>query len=200
MSDCYESMSRTPIRDRPLRQPLIRHSRHPFVNPAPHSSFRRRPESRGVGRGDGSAVEDFARRGACPPPTADRRSTGGAIFILLRGRANAMVIPAKACPGLRYGSGIQGRRGQRDRSRNPKTLRIMQRWGLSPAHGAPAGVRPLSSSAGTSPTFTSLPPPRCSGALMNLLAILSPWTGYAVAGLAIMSNAQRSANQPWRAN
>ena len=26
MSDCYESMSRTTIRDRPLRQPLIRHS------------------------------------------------------------------------------------------------------------------------------------------------------------------------------
>ena len=41
MSDCYESMSRTPIRDRPLRQPLIRHSRHPFVNSAPHSSFQR---------------------------------------------------------------------------------------------------------------------------------------------------------------
>ena len=35
---------------------------------------------------------------------------------------------------------------------------------------------------------------------MNLLAILPPWTGYAVPGLAIMSNAQRSANQPWRAN
>ena len=49
MGDCYESMSRTPIRDRPLRQPLIRHSRHPFVNPAPQSSFRRRPESRGEG-------------------------------------------------------------------------------------------------------------------------------------------------------
>ena len=56
----YESMSRTPIRDRPLRQPLIRHSRHPLVNPAPHSSFRRRPESRGAGRGECSA-------GACPP-------------------------------------------------------------------------------------------------------------------------------------
>ncbi len=51
ISDCYESMSRTPIRDRPLRQPLIRHSRHPFVNPAPHSSFRRRPESRRGGEG-----------------------------------------------------------------------------------------------------------------------------------------------------
>ena len=59
MSDCYESMSRTTIRDRPLRQPLIRHLRHPFVIPAPHSSFRRRacpvprtgPESRGWGEG-----------------------------------------------------------------------------------------------------------------------------------------------------
>ena len=46
---CYESMSRTPIRDRLFRQPLIRHSRHPFANPAPHSSFRRRPEYRGEG-------------------------------------------------------------------------------------------------------------------------------------------------------
>ena len=46
MSDCYESMSRTPIRDRLLQQPLIGHSRHPFANPAPQSSFRRRPESR----------------------------------------------------------------------------------------------------------------------------------------------------------
>ena len=60
MSDWYESMTRTPIRDKPLRQPLIRHSRHPFVNPAPNSSFRRRPESRGAGRGECSA-------GACPP-------------------------------------------------------------------------------------------------------------------------------------
>ena len=35
---------------------------------------------------------------------------------------------------------------------------------------------------------------------MNLLATLPPWTEYAVPGLAIMSNARRSANQPWRAN
>ncbi len=34
MSDCYESMSLTTIRDRPLRQHLIRHSRYPFVVPA----------------------------------------------------------------------------------------------------------------------------------------------------------------------
>ena len=59
MSDCYESMSRTPIRDRPLRQPLIRHLRHPFVNPAPHSSFRRRPESRRGGEGsDYQTIEE----------------------------------------------------------------------------------------------------------------------------------------------
>ena len=51
ISDCDESMSWTSIRDRPLRQPLIRHSRHPFVNPAPHSSFRRRLESRRDGEG-----------------------------------------------------------------------------------------------------------------------------------------------------
>ena len=56
----YESMSRTPIRDRPLRRPVVRDSRHPIVNPAPNSSFRRRPESRGAGRGECSA-------GACPP-------------------------------------------------------------------------------------------------------------------------------------
>ena len=54
-------------KNRPLRQPLFRDSRHPFVNTPPHSSFRRRPESRGAGRGECSAVEDFARRGACPP-------------------------------------------------------------------------------------------------------------------------------------
>ena len=36
MSDCCESTSRTPIRDRPLRQTLIGRSRHPFVYPAPH--------------------------------------------------------------------------------------------------------------------------------------------------------------------
>ena len=35
MSNCDESMSRTPIRDRLLQQPLIGHSLHPFVIPAP---------------------------------------------------------------------------------------------------------------------------------------------------------------------
>ena len=40
MSDCYEN--------RPLRQPLIRHSRHPFANPAPHFHPLMRP-SRGHG-------------------------------------------------------------------------------------------------------------------------------------------------------
>ena len=39
----------------------------PFVVPAPHSSFRRKPESRGAGIREYSAVEDFARRGPCPP-------------------------------------------------------------------------------------------------------------------------------------
>ena len=50
MSDWYESMSRTPIRDRPLRQLLIRDSPHPYANPAPHSSFWRRPEYRRGGQ------------------------------------------------------------------------------------------------------------------------------------------------------
>ena len=36
MSDCYESLSRATLRDRPLQHPLIGHSRHPFVIPAPH--------------------------------------------------------------------------------------------------------------------------------------------------------------------
>ena len=58
MSDCYESMSRTPIRDRPLRQPLIRHSRHPFAirgipspirPPIRHSGEGRNPEGWGEG-------------------------------------------------------------------------------------------------------------------------------------------------------
>ena len=57
MSDCYEN--------RPLRWPVVCDSRHPSVNPAPNSSFRRRPESRGDGKC--RAVEDYARRGACPP-------------------------------------------------------------------------------------------------------------------------------------
>ena len=56
MRDCYESMSRTPIRDRPLRQPLIRHSRHPFAirgipssirPPIRHSREGRNPEGKG---------------------------------------------------------------------------------------------------------------------------------------------------------
>ena len=33
-------------KNRPLRRPVVRDSRHPIVNPAPNSSFRRRPESR----------------------------------------------------------------------------------------------------------------------------------------------------------
>ena len=59
MSDCYEN--------RPHRRPLVRDPRHPIVNPAPTSSFRRRPESKRGGDGKCSPVEDYARRGACPP-------------------------------------------------------------------------------------------------------------------------------------
>ena len=93
MSDWHESMSRTPIRDRPLQQPLIGHSRHPFANPAPHSSFRRRPESRGVGRGDRSAVEDFARRGACPPLASGWGSAESTVPIRCTKRQLPLFIP-----------------------------------------------------------------------------------------------------------
>ena len=60
MSDCYESMSRTTIRDALKRMSSA--PGNPFIR---HSGEGR--ESRGVGRGECSAVEDFARRGACPP-------------------------------------------------------------------------------------------------------------------------------------
>ena len=64
MTDCYESMSRTPTRS---GMPLRRFDCASESHRSSVSSFRRRPESRGVGRGECSAVEDFARRGACPP-------------------------------------------------------------------------------------------------------------------------------------
>ena len=95
MSNCYESMSWTPIRDRPLRQPLIRHSRHPFVNPAPHSSFRRRPESR---RGGGVRLSDGGKN----RPIAPLSSSYAAFARPWRFRRS------KACPVPRYGAGIQG--------------------------------------------------------------------------------------------
>ncbi len=58
-----------------------------------------------------SAVEDFARRGACPPQgsgwgkTAIQKAKARrfTIFILLCGLRKAMVIPEKACPVPRYG-------------------------------------------------------------------------------------------------
>ena len=89
----YESMSRTTIRDRPLRRPLIHHSRHPFVNPAPQSSFRRRPESRGVGEGQTTAnlwLTTDVRESKTPAPangSADRlclpmRSSNPAAWVL----------------------------------------------------------------------------------------------------------------------
>ena len=53
MSDCYESMSRTPIRDRPHQQPLIRHSRHPFANPAPPFVI---PAKAGIQKGWGAGI------------------------------------------------------------------------------------------------------------------------------------------------
>ena len=79
----------------------------PFVNPAPHSSFRRRPESRGVGRGECSA-------GACPPlgsgwgvaeSAAPIRCTKPQLrlFIPWCAGASRRAIAMKACPGLRSG-------------------------------------------------------------------------------------------------
>ena len=106
-ADCYESMSRTPIRDRPLQQPLIGHSRHPFVNPAPHSSFRQSkacPVPRygtGIQKGGREATSSPSGRGL---GEGEPHSTGAsshpripdtpAIFILLCGLRKAMVIPA----------------------------------------------------------------------------------------------------------
>ncbi len=103
-SNCYESMSRTPIRDRPLRQPLIRHSRHPFVNPAPHSSFRRRacPVPRygaGIQEGWGGVrLPDGGKN----RPIAPLSSSYSAFARPWRFRRS------KACPVPRYGAGIQG--------------------------------------------------------------------------------------------
>ena len=62
----YESMSRTPIRDDVTGYQESPHSNAPALAvSAPHSSFRRRPESRGVGRAKCSA-------GACPPVGSGR--------------------------------------------------------------------------------------------------------------------------------
>ena len=68
MSDWYESMFRTPIRDDVTRPRLCPYTTAPpLVVPAPQASFRRRPQSSGAGMRKCSAVEDYARRGACPP-------------------------------------------------------------------------------------------------------------------------------------
>ena len=79
MSDCYESMSRTTIRDR---------------LPPPVSSFQRKLESRRGGERQDHHTMAKPRRIA--------------IFILLCGLRKAMVIPANACPVPRYGARIQG--------------------------------------------------------------------------------------------
>ena len=82
MRDCYESMSRTPIRDRPLQQPLIGHSRHPFVNPAPHSSFRQSkacPVPRygtGIQKGGREATSSPPGRGLTSLPRTPIRGEG----------------------------------------------------------------------------------------------------------------------------
>ena len=120
----YESMSRTPIRDRPLRRPLVRDSRHPFVIPAPHSSFPRRRESthqyRAAKRqsknrqqspqGQCSAAEGYARRGAYPPlgsgwgvAESVVPSTNPALYTLGCPPLPAWGIVTKTCAGLRSG-------------------------------------------------------------------------------------------------
>ncbi len=87
MSDCNESMSRTPIRDRPLRQPLIRHSRHPFVNPVPHSSIRSPIRHSGEGRNPGGVGRGKTTR-------RWKKPTHRPTFILLCGLRKAIAIPA----------------------------------------------------------------------------------------------------------
>ena len=103
------------------------------------SSFPRRRESRRGGDRKRSAVEDYARRGACPPLQAIREATlvprhptdgpptGAQIFILLSGLRKAMVIPAKA--------GIQWR-GERQDHHQPlgdnSYRRTRKSWVRSP--------------------------------------------------------------------
>ena len=127
MSDCYESMSQTPIRDRPLRQPLIRHSRHPFVNPAPHSSFVRKcalqstsmPALHGRNVPNCRLMVDAGMRkcsaGACPPlgsewgvaeSTVSTRHTKSQLRVFTpwcAGPSRDERSLMKACPGLRSG-------------------------------------------------------------------------------------------------
>ncbi len=55
--------------NRPLRRPLVRDLRHPIVNSAPRSSFRRKPESRGaVGRSGALAAQDGHEASERPAP------------------------------------------------------------------------------------------------------------------------------------
>ena len=71
MRDCHESMSRTPIRDNPVRQPLIGHSRHPFVIPAPQFVI---PAKAGIQKGGGSGQFSYRR---VPTPTTVAIATTG---------------------------------------------------------------------------------------------------------------------------
>ena len=64
MSDCYESMSWTPIRDRPLQQPLIGHS-GPSIR---HSGEGRNPEGWGEGIVARGLVPRWGRGGAWQNP------------------------------------------------------------------------------------------------------------------------------------
>ena len=108
----YESMSRTPIRDRPLRQPLIRHSRHPFVIPAPQSSFRRRPESRGAG---GGKIAASLRTKACPGLRSGIDRSGSLSFAI-RGIPSSIRPLDSSFPRKRESRGARGGQDRRQSS------------------------------------------------------------------------------------
>ena len=114
MSECYESMSRTPIRDDVTRPRMCPHSTAPpLVVPAPHSSFRRRPESRGAGRGECSA-------GACPP-LGRRRGVAESAVPIRRTKPQLQLFNTLVCrrqPGWAIGTKMP-LNGFRVRQRTP---------------------------------------------------------------------------------
>ena len=102
MSNCYESMSWTPIRDRPL----IRHSGPPFslsfaIRGIP-SSIRPPIRHSGEGRNPGGVGGVRPPDGGKNRPIAPLSSSYAAFARPWRFRRS------KACPVPRYGAGIQG--------------------------------------------------------------------------------------------
>ena len=88
MSDCYESMSRTTIRDRPLRPPIR------------HSGGGRNPEGWGEGV---VALELVPSLGRTARSRKLQRPTDHHFHTLVCRRKPACAIAMKACPGLRSG-------------------------------------------------------------------------------------------------